>query len=502
MKKVLTVLLILALLISLYVIKTQKDDKLNVLQLLEVNLNRSNKNIDEGNKSLLHDLERNVERYPELFSPYYKRAKEAKNISDSFVRHIENIKRKLVGKEQFIENISDQISLLNESNTSLDVKFFNKKRTEELLNKVASVRKRLLNLLNNGIGAKFNPRDTLKISKQPLLLATRYKLKQSSLVEVITELSKMQNDCRNLEVEVIELLSKSIDADIGNFTICFDEAKVIANSNAVMVGSEYRAEVFLIDFGRNSDYQVIVDGKPLPMENGVGIYTARPTKQGVYKWGGVIKIKINGERKEYPFGVEYQAFQVGASVIADAENVLYIGLDNPLSIMVPGYSPADIIPTISNGGLIKRANSWIAKVYKGGNAVITTSVWMKDGSLRKYGERIFRVKNIPTPESNFGSYKNGRYKTEILLKQKYIIAGLSNFQLEGVKFKVVKYSCSYYPKEGVPKYFSIIGSEITAQMKEVISKAKTSDKIIIDEIMAEGPGGEVKLAPIVLTIQN
>lgn len=57
---------------------------------------------------------------------------------------------------------------------------------------------------------------------------------------------------------------------------------------------------------------------------------------------GVIKIKHpseEGKFKFYPFEFGYETFEVGKAVVSPtAMNVLYIGIDNPIKISVPGYA--------------------------------------------------------------------------------------------------------------------------------------------------------------------
>lgn len=505
MKKVLPFLLILALLISVYVIKTQKDYKdemLKSFQSLEFSLNKSNENLYKKNIDLLIDFGDRAKMRPEEIMPYYRRAKKVETVAYECVKYIENLKRELAGKEPLNEETNKHMQVLNDNNFTRVINYFNQRKTMELLNKLNSTRIKLLDLLKDDEEVKLYSKDTAEISSKPYLLVSRYRreLKKISLAETITLLSKMQNDCRNMEADIIEVLTKNIGGTCG-FIIDPLYARVIPNSNAIMVGSEYRAEVILLGASIDLNYEVIVNGKPLEKNGNIAIYTDHPEKEGIYDWEGFIKIKLNGGMKEYAFEAQYQAFQIGTTVTADNGNVIYTGIDNSVSISVPGYGHSDVFATISSGKMIKNLG-WIARVNKPGTATISAFIRLKDGTLRNYGERMFRVKNIPTPESFFGTLKSGKYDLKNLQNQKQIIARLDNFQLEWTEFKVTKYSLSLFSKESKPEILSENGSEITPRIKQIISKAKTGDKIIIDEIMAKGPGGEVKLAPIVLTIQN
>ena len=182
-------------------------------------------------------------------------------------------------------------------------------------------------------------------------------------------------------------------------------------------------------------------------------------------------------------------------------NVLYIGLDNPISISVAGYSPNDIIASMSGGSLTRSGKGYIAKVTTAGKATISVSVKVKDGSTRPMGSNEYRVKSVPKPESMFGTLESGSAPAAALLAQNTIRAVLPNFVFEGVNFTVTKYAALYVPKRGNAEAVSGAGAAITQQLKMFITKAKRGDKVLVDEIEAIGPGGiKKRLAPIAITI--
>jgi len=281
------------------------------------------------------------------------------------------------------------------------------------------------------------------------------------------------------------------------------EARVISNSNLVSVGSEYSAEVVLVASGPTSSNSVIVGGRVLPMENGRGIYTARPSNLGVYKWSGIFRVNTKDSVIDYPFEAEYMAINGGATISADIMNVLYIGLDNPISVSVPGYAPNDVVVTITGGTLTKMGNgTYIARVTAIGSATINVSIKMRDGSIRPMGTKQFRIRNVPKPEARFGALESGVYSSVAVSGQNIIIGVMSNFVFEGIKYNVTSYTFSYYPIDGVNKSIPVKGAQITEEIKTIISKAKKGDKILVDEIYADGPDAVgIKVAPVAITIE-
>ncbi|MCB9252820.1 MAG: gliding motility protein GldM [Flavobacteriales bacterium] len=507
--------LVLTALLALNVSK----EILKAFHLMEVSFNKANANVDKKNTNLLAALKEQSQNRPEEVGPYYERAKIVKKESGIFVKYIEELKKTLIDradgrKEPEAGENPGETELESADNIELHANYFFKnpadEKAKELTEMVNNTREKLLALMKDGNGVVIDKKDRDKIANLTNLKTLYDENKYPSWAEmyfehaplagVITMLTKIQNDCRNTEADIIEVLARNIDKK----KISFDrlEAKVIANSTAVMVGSEYKAEVLLVASNSKSENPVMVNGVALPMENGKGIYTVRPSTQGTFTWKGVIQVKGDQGVQDYPFESEYQAFQGAATISADAMNVLYIGLDNPISISVAGYTPSDILPTMSGGSLVRSGKGYIAKVTKRGKAIISASVKMKDGSTRKMGEQEYRIKDVPKPEALFGTLESGSYPAAALLGQRAITAVLPNFVFEGVKFTVREYACAYVPRRGNAQFFRGSGAVISNELKGAIQSAKGGDKVLVDDISAIGPGGVVKrLSPIVITIR-
>ncbi|NUM32394.1 MAG: gliding motility protein GldM [Bacteroidetes bacterium] len=491
---------------------------LKAFHLMEISFNQANSNVDKKNQNILEALQEQASNRKDEVGPYYQRALDVKKVSGEFVKYIEELKTTLIKKadgrkEPEKGETANETELTMADNIELHANYFFKSpkdaKAKELTDMVNNTREKLMNLLKDGNGVKVDPKDREKImaltnlnteydSKKYPSWAVMY-FEHSPLASVITMLTKIQNDCRNTEADIIDALTRNIDKK----KVSFDrlEAKVIANSTAVMVGSEYKAEVLLVASNSKSENPVVVGGRTLPMEDGKGIYTARPSNQGTFKWGGSIQVKGPEGVVTYPFEAEYQAFQGAATISADAMNVLYIGLENPISIAVAGYTPNDIVATISGGSLSRTGKGWVAKVTTPGKATITASVKVKDGSVRRMGSMEYRIKNVPKPESMFGALESGNYPAAALLGQNSITASMPNFVFEGIRWVVTKYACAYVPRRGQAEFFNGAGASITGQIKSAITRAKRGDKILVDEIMAQGPGGITKkLAPIAINI--
>src|SRR5690606_9449026 len=119
---------------------------------------------------------------------------------------------------------------------------------------------------------------------------------------------------------------------------------------------------------------VVVNGQQLPVQGNKAIFTATHTTPGVYEYKGTIRVPSpDGSVKEYPFSQSYQVSAPTAVVSPDKMNVLYIGVDNPISVSVPGIPRESIRASISSGSLSGGNGNYTARVSEPGTAVISVS---------------------------------------------------------------------------------------------------------------------------------
>ena len=165
------------------------------------------------------------------------------------------------------------------------------------------------------------------------------------LASVITLLSKMQGDVRNVEAEMLSFLLGQVDA--GDFKVNVIEPVVIAKSNYVFKGVPYHAEVFLAAYDSTNIPEVkLENGTLLETHGGKGIYEVSYNSTGIKKWGGIISIEKDGQVTSKTFTAEFEVAESNATVSATAMNVFYRGIPNPVEISVGGVAERDVIAQI------------------------------------------------------------------------------------------------------------------------------------------------------------
>lgn len=519
--------LVLTALLALNVSK----EILKSFHLMEVSFNKAQANVDSKNSTLMAAFQEQAANNPKA-KPYFNRAKEVTKITDDFVSYIEGIKSYLIesteGRAEPEEGqAADALTELKQAdNMEKHANYFVKElyngkeggRGDELQAKINGALDAMLKAIEN------NPNDTsgtYNIDKADI-----EKIRQSSdlkaldgatekekyismyfehspLAAVITMLTKIQNDAKNTESDVLNLLVSKVGADQFKFNKL--TATVVAPSSTVMVGEEYEAKILLVASNTDISPSVqLASGADLPVEDGMGVFKTRPSSQGFFDLKGVIKLETDTGVASFPFETQYQAFQGNATIAADAMNVLYIGLDNPISVSVPGFSPTDVVVSMSGGSLAsKGAGKYVAKVTRGSReANISASVKMKDGSVRNMGSMKYRILPVPKPEAKFGTIESGSSSSASLSAQNFIMADMQGFVFEGVRYDVTKYTFVFVPKRGDARAIPVNGPRIGNDIKNILRRARRGDKIVVADVQAKGPDGVKNLNPIVIDISR
>lgn len=336
------------------------------------------------------------------------------------------------------------------------------------------------------------------------------------LIADFVAITTLQTNVKNTETDVINYLYSQISA--GDFKVNAMAATVISNSNYIMKGNEYRAEVFLAAYDStkapeikvgtyktNDDgsFEMVGEFETLAVESGKGIFSATPRGIGDKKWGGLITVTSpDGAEKNYPFDVEYSVAEPNLVISPTKMNVFYYGIDNPVDISVPGIPADKIKPSIAGGGAtIKKARSgYVIKPTKtSGKVNIRVSAEI-DGVTKSMGSMPFRIKTIPEPKAKVLGKSRGTMSKAMITNAPGVVAELEDFVFD-LKFRVTKFTVTTtvggYTKEMVAK-----GNKFTPQQKGSIKNLKTGSKITIEDIEAVGPDGRAKqLSPVIFKIK-
>jgi gliding motility-associated protein GldM len=314
----------------------------------------------------------------------------------------------------------------------------------------------------------------------------------------MTTLIKIQADIKNDEATIQKkLLSKFDKADV-----ILDQfaAVAVAPTSYVLQGQEYKAQVFLTAYDSKANPTITVGGSNIPVVNGQGTFTGDTHSEGLKSWSASIKVKqADGTFKTYTTPEQkYQVAKPSAVVSPDKMNVLYIGVENPLSVSAPGVPLDKIHINMSSGSYTGSGGHYEAKVTSAGEATVSISAEI-NGKSTALGSSKFRIKRIPDPVAQFAGRNGGTTSAVNLRAQDKVFAHLADFPFD-LKYNVTHFTLYIRPPRQDAQIMKGSGAELNAQMKAAMGTIKPGTQIYFDDITAVGPDGSPRsLAPIIIT---
>jgi gliding motility-associated protein GldM len=474
---------------------------LKAFHMVEVSMDKAGVNVDLKNNNSLKAIASYHDKNPgdAVGITIYKSSIEVQKIADDGVKYVNDLKNLLIEQAEGRKEGDPNAELDKPDNIELHANYLIVKdggaNGEALRKKIEETRTKLIETLPVDKRGLVKSDLTTEVEKGSTQTWQSEMFEHTPLAAVVALLAKTVNDVKNTESQVLDILKAGLTDDIvivENF-----EAKVIPNNGTyITLGSEYSADIFLAASTRQ-EAEIKVGGSIIKVENGVGKYTANPSREGENEINGVITTKrSNGKIESYPFKSSYTALKPLAVISATKMNVVYIGLDNPISVSVPGFSAKDILVSVNAGGTLRpdaQSGTYLLKVT-GTTKEVEISASVKDsrGQVKKMGIQKYRVRSIPKPMPMLGSIEqSGPVSAGVLKSASFVFANLKDFAFEGIKFTPIEYTVVYQPKKGDGRAFKGTSQAVTGEIKSVLNNVRTGDRITLLQVKAMGPAGGV-----------
>lgn len=375
----------------------------------------------------------------------------------------------------------------------------------ELRKKIEEYQDKVLSMVDKSISDKITIIDTRRPyrDKGGIELSWQvYNFYHMITLADLVLLNKFKSEIQNMEFDLVNSLYSSVSAD--DFKFDNVQARVIPVSNYVLRGGKFEADVFVAAYDSKSQLRLEMNGQEYIGDSGLVHISIPAAALGEQKRSGKIFVKKDFEEIAYDFDFSYMVAEPSATISAEKMNVLYIGVDNPVSISVPGVSNSNVIPSIAGaGGTIARTGDGLynVRVAKRENVTISASV-KSQGQVRSMGAKEFRVKRLPQPEAAVGKYTDGNIDQAYLSVQAGLLARMPqdfdfelNYVVSGFTMQATRPGGELTPR------MSSNGSRFTPEMKNIMNNARRGQKFFFENITAKGPDGERRLKSLTLTIQ-
>jgi gliding motility-associated protein GldM len=517
-----------------------------------------NTSIETTNKTFAGKIDWTLSKFSQQYAlnaakvgPFWEKAQKAANMSDQMVKYLNSIKLKTIMVSQKVDSVTavkehyvvqyrpavngkDSIPIMTLQLRTVGTKdkydettrYFigdsqdgSKGKSRELKERLIQYKKDMLALVDPR--AVDNFKSSLDVDG-PFYDASgveqnweMHNFYHTILAADITILNKIINEIQALEFDVVNHLFASVSSE--DFKFDKITARVVPQTRYVFQGEDYNAEVFVAAYDTKTAPEVyILEGadtitdanikaaKAIEGVDGLVNLKIPAGAEGIKKYAGVIMIKNPaGITNRHYFKDEYVVAKPSLTVSATKMNVFYIGVDNPVSISVPGVPTEKVKPTISLGNLKRDASGkdWIVTIGKEAQGKkVMISVSAGDGTKTKsMGGVEFRVKRVPDPIAMVGNMNEGLIARDILLVSPVIPKMPADFDFE-LNFTINSFDFGTI-EAGDWKSVTVTGMQFNDAAKRMIRNAKSGQKIFIENISAKGPDGNRKLSSISLKIK-
>lgn len=301
-------------------------------------------------------------------------------------------------------------------------------------------------------------------------------------VAALTMLSKFQNDVKRSG----NLVAEKCLEQVGKVVFHLDKFQAFAgqNSQYLLPGQPFELTAGLGAFSSANLPKVSVNGASVPVDAS-GVATYKETAGG----GGERSLNVvisytnpnTGKEESTTKQIKYTIGQPsGASIFLSKMNVMYIGVDNPITVS-GGSGKAESMQVSFTGGSISGSGaSRVCRPTTPGNATINVTI---EGKTTPFP---IRVKYLPDPIPMVGSAKHGPMPAASFRAMGGVRCELENSDFDA-KFSVISYKLGGYVN-GQYQETSVSGQQWGGNA--IIAAAKPGSLVYIFAIHAKGEDGK------------
>ena len=324
------------------------------------------------------------------------------------------------------------------------------------------------------------------------------------MITSLANITQIQGDLKNTEVEIYtNLLGGQLESEV---SLTNYNGIVALDKTAYFAGEKVTGKVVLGRYDATlKPTKVILNGRDATskVKDGQVMVDIPAGNVGSNNIKGIITFMQDGEAQDIPFESSYSVIAEPSEAVisADKMNVVYRGLDNPISISVPGVGDKDITPNVGDDNkLTKTGNGkYILNPGKGTEVKINVSAKLSSGK-KINTPKVFRIKDIPaaagTVRNDFGIVPMPKSS----LSNVPIGAALPDFVFD--LQLIVKGFTIKVPGQLAVK---VSGDKLDARAKKALAKARRGDLVTIFDIQAfeKLKGTRIKkVLPVSISITN
>jgi len=457
----------------------------------------ANDRVQVSNNALLENILVNAEEKGGKWIAHKKTAEQIKIESDTFFNSIEELKNTITEKQREKDPELKEFAQMDKGE-ALDVIWFkegSQEAKENFINMIQDYKMHVIQVFGSRypesiemVEARFFTGDQNNNIKnrddidEPWFDAS---FKGFPLISSLAKLTMMQNDIRQTEHDVFTTLmgkelKMSSKVNQSNYTSLLVTEK----------GAYYQGEIFdgSVILGRKGGAQnpngvaLSLDGKKLSdkdyelIPGGVKLNVSAGNP-GDHTIEGDLIFLNDGEESRINVNQTYTVISKPNSAVisADKMNVVYRGVQNPMTISIPGVQDSKV--KASAPGLRRvRGSKYNIFPSKGTEVKINVSGTLPDGK-RVSSVSKFRIKEIPKPAGYFRG-KSGSFS----IPKSSLERGTVEARLEDFDFDLPLETKSFRFRAPGQTSIVIAGNRLNNKAKSMLSRIKNGQTVIISDI--------------------
>ena len=464
--------------------------------------------------NILASLETKATDQPDKYSEVNTKAKQINKLSSDLYNYMSAVKDSILADtEEEDETNYEAMS----GGDRLDEMFFTGEgltlEGEEFVKKINSYRDNLLSIL----GSSANPDLITNIRKRfntdpqpageegtPDIPWIRSRYEGMPMITSLANITQIQGDVKSTEAEIYtNLLGGQLEteASLTNY-----KGIVALDKTAYFAGEKVTGKIVLGRYDATLvPTKVVLNGRDATskVKDGQVMVDIPAGNVGSNDIKGTITFMQDGKPVPVSFESTYSVIAEPSEAVisADKMNVVYRGLDNPISISVPGVGDKDITPSVPGNNKLTRSGlgKYILNPGSGDEVQINVSAKLSSGKTINT-PKTFRIKDIPaaagTVRNDFGIVPMPKSS----LNNVPIGAALPDFVFD--LQLIVRAFTIKVPGQLAVK---VNGDKLDARAKKALAKARRGDVITIFDIEAYEKVKNIrikKVLPVSINITN
>jgi gliding motility-associated protein GldM len=478
---------------------------LNAFKTVDNSLTGTNKAITVSTQTIMSSFEEKLtdpttRAKAEVWRPI---AMQAQAYSKEVFDYIENLKKDVL-KEADFDPARKGDSTFKEDNQDIATRLLvDGKGGKELFAKLKEYREKMLKLAPNAdMRAEIEQKLQINLNMPPLRNHRRNETWQGAYfrmvptVAAVTILSKFQNDVKTSENRTISLFHEQV----GKVIVRYDTYTAIVgqSSNYLMPGGEIEVMAGVGAFSRAAAPQITINGQSASLGDDGAARAKFPAGTiGQHSIPvNIVYTDLDGNKQSISKKIDYVVGQANAAISLDKMNVLYIGVDNPVTIAASGGTEQIRAAIAGGGGSISggAGGKYTVRVTTPtDDCVISVSL-----NGKAAGASRFRVRTIPDPVASVGNKPAGEnFNAGAFKAQGGVAAGIKDFPFE-LQYRVTSFIFSTDTDDGDIAEERVQGNSFGGAAQNVMRHVKPGKTVYIDDIRAVGPDGRNRKLPSLL----